>query len=476
MTDQAEESTDSGERKLYPWVIAGVIVLLMVAFLTYRVALIVLLNNEKEALRKKGYAVTLEELAQSYPPVPSEENAALVYQKALKAYKRPSKDAEDILPFVGNAEAPPVDAPLSDEALAAAREHLADNEYTLELLHEAAGMERCRYPVDFTQGAAMAMPHIHELRKATQLLALQALVQAVDGRSTGAVRSTVDIMRAAESLKNEPTLISQLGRIALEDYALESFRRTASLTRMSDDDLRRLSEALQRAENGVDRSMKRSFLSNLTIVMTLDAENLLLYGGPSFRSTTPGRLVGPSRISSVVLGFYRLSGLDDMDRLAVVGYYDKVAGIFQTPPWKQLGAARKVEDKLSYSSSSRIGSWFHVIRTAALPALFRGVLAHIQSRAKLRAARTATAVQRFRLDHGRLPGSLSELTPRYLDKVPKDPFLGKPLRYATTPAGYVTYSVGEDRVDDGGIRKKHTARRDVSFSVKLPVEERSAEE
>ena len=41
-----------------------------------------------------------------------------------------------------------------------------------------------------------------------------------------------------------------------------------------------------------------------------------------------------------------------------------------------------------------------------------------------------------------------------------DPFDGQELRYKKLATGYVDYSVGNDRVDDGGDEKK-----DITFTV-----------
>jgi hypothetical protein len=65
---------------------------------------------------------------------------------------------------------------------------------------------------------------------------------------------------------------------------------------------------------------------------------------------------------------------------------------------------------------------------------------------------TATlALRAYRLDHGGYPGSLTDLVPSYLKRIPDDPFALKwPLRYKQGGARYVLYSVGPDGKDDGG--------------------------
>ena len=65
-------------------------------------------------------------------------------------------------------------------------------------------------------------------------------------------------------------------------------------------------------------------------------------------------------------------------------------------------------------------------------------------------ARTALALERFRLPTGARPERMEELVPRYLPQVPLDPFDGQPIRYRRRQAGYLLYSVGPDGQDNDG--------------------------
>lgn len=66
-------------------------------------------------------------------------------------------------------------------------------------------------------------------------------------------------------------------------------------------------------------------------------------------------------------------------------------------------------------------------------------------------AQTACALERYWLVHDNYPGSLAELVPAYLDKVPTDIINGQPLRYGRTGNGkFSLYSIGLDGKDDGG--------------------------
>jgi hypothetical protein len=62
------------------------------------------------------------------------------------------------------------------------------------------------------------------------------------------------------------------------------------------------------------------------------------------------------------------------------------------------------------------------------------------------------AIHLFQRENGRLPESLEELVPSYVEHVPKDPFADAPLKYVIQESTYLLYSVGPDGIDDGGRR------------------------
>ncbi len=62
------------------------------------------------------------------------------------------------------------------------------------------------------------------------------------------------------------------------------------------------------------------------------------------------------------------------------------------------------------------------------------------------------AIGAFHKEHGRNPTSLEELSPDDLPTLQIDPFSDRPLVYRQTEDGYELYSVGPNRVDDGGKR------------------------
>jgi hypothetical protein len=75
---------------------------------------------------------------------------------------------------------------------------------------------------------------------------------------------------------------------------------------------------------------------------------------------------------------------------------------------------------------------------------------HELAAAHLRLLMTELALRCYRCDQGSAPRSLQQLLPKYLQQVPSDPFSGHPLVYQPAGTNWLLYSLGPDRVDDGG--------------------------
>jgi len=64
---------------------------------------------------------------------------------------------------------------------------------------------------------------------------------------------------------------------------------------------------------------------------------------------------------------------------------------------------------------------------------------------------TAIALELHKRRHGEYPATLAELTPDRLPAVLPDRIDGRPMRYKIVDGKPLLYSVGVDRIDDGGV-------------------------
>ena len=74
----------------------------------------------------------------------------------------------------------------------------------------------------------------------------------------------------------------------------------------------------------------------------------------------------------------------------------------------------------------------------------------LQSVQQTQVARTALACKAFHNEEGRWPETLGEVAPEYIDPVPVDLYVDKPLVYHPREDGFVVYSVGKNQTNDAG--------------------------
>jgi hypothetical protein len=75
---------------------------------------------------------------------------------------------------------------------------------------------------------------------------------------------------------------------------------------------------------------------------------------------------------------------------------------------------------------------------------------HDQITARRRLFILELALRCYLAETGKPPARLNDLIPKYLSQVPEDPFTGQPLVYRPQNTNWMVYSVGPDRIDDGG--------------------------
>jgi hypothetical protein len=109
------------------------------------------------------------------------------------------------------------------------------------------------------------------------------------------------------------------------------------------------------------------------------------------------------------------------------------------------------------AGSQAYGSSGLMLLDVLTPAINRMIEAEDHAFLMKRGVRAMAALEKHRLARGVYPDELGALVPEYLPAVPTDPWSGRALGYKRVDAGldrhqrgYVIYSVGGDRQDDGG--------------------------
>ena len=229
-------------KRLRFWhVLLGLFILLLLTWVVYYMQARAQFDAAMEKVRASGYPITLQELNDSYSIPQGEQNAADTILEALEYFYEWNTERRKLLPVVGDKDFD-IAEPLDEETLQIACEYLADNKDARKLLHNAAKLKHCRYPVDFEMGLAAIAEHPGPLKKAVQMLSIEARVYAEKNQPDKAI-DTIETMSAlSHSLSNEPMLISQLVFIACDALTITTSERIISRSDLSCTQLNRLTD------------------------------------------------------------------------------------------------------------------------------------------------------------------------------------------------------------------------------------------
>jgi len=303
-------------------------------------------------------------------------------------------------------------------------------ESTLIVARRLPDMPRGRHPIRWTDdGIGTLLPYTQDARTVANVLWYDAMLRSEEKDADGALDSVRGILNAGRSIGDEPTLISVLVRIAIRGVAAGELERSLAQGQPSENPMRTLQSLLEDEEK----------------------VPLLLYGMRGERAVFDRLLenIQNGKIRTKAVGglmgggeeFLLVSGPVAGQRAIFLDIMTENVEAAKLPVEQQDAELTRIDKSISQRP---------LLIRILMPAGIRVAQAYCRSQAQLRAAIVALAVERFRREHGRWPNSLAELVPGKLPQVYVDPYDGKPLRYRRNKGGVVIYSVGPDKIDDGG--------------------------
>lgn len=432
-------------KKRYPWQRRQRAALLVIGILISMVALPFVLNmrvqyevaKRCQDIRKAGEPVTFSELSQWMPSPAPEKNGAAAYQKAFDA-KPADVDKSIMTDYNNQLSEAPRHGRWPDTLLTLGQTVLDTNAQRLALLYKAVEYPEVQFPLDYSQGPAMTLPHLAQFREMARLLALEASLAAHRGDCAQAEKSLGALAVLPDSLRGDPILISQLVRIAIRGIADNAIQRALELCSFSDEQLAALYQTVQRQED--PEALPRAF-----IVERVRSLSFLNDEGRT-QSTCPvpkqDNQPPPANLKArMAQSISRLTG----ESLRYLDVMQQMIDISRKPIHEALPAMTALKNKQQESSGG-----FLYFPNCTVSGLFTAIEAFARSAAETRSVATALAVERYRLKNGRLPAALQDLVPEFTEAVPLDPYDGKPLRYRVDGNGYTVYSISINRTDDGG--------------------------
>ena len=357
-------------------------------------------QKELEALRAAGIPTTVEEVFGQ--EIPQERNAAPVYREAFEKIGDDVAEALRVLPRDSR------DLRAMQEALPTARRALAENAEALTLLRRAVTFPDCRWNITITPPPGQtyfegARPVFGGLRKSARLLTASAVVAMADGNFPQALQDFETAASLGNSLAAEGPLIAKLVQLVLVQQALSIFDMIVGNIELDAGDRTRLSRELAR------------LAENIGMVQAMKAE---LVFGRALNEDMPKKW---------------FIGRPILDRAEAhrLRYMRFVIDAGRKPIWQALDLL-EARHREEYSGPSWKGVFGKMWAQSLSPVIIRSFETSGEALAKIEVRRAALA---------RLAGEDGRIL---------DPFTGKPLMFTETETGFKFWSVGRDKVDDGG--------------------------
>jgi hypothetical protein len=355
------------------------------------------------------------------------------------------------LPIVGNHrdKVSALDPNSPDNQLALTEKYLALCQPGLQAAEDATKAHgECRFPAAYEMGINMPGTVFQHCRGLARVLLLQTRVRLARGDSDGAIESTATMLGLVRAMENELTFADQLVHIAITGIALDDVRFLVQNGKLTEEQLVRL----QREVESID--IQNSFTTSLLGERGMGFHSFHHYSAAPGTPTKADPMSGGKLPRSKGCQIY----LEVLQR---------VIDASRKPMPQALDDSQQLSQQVAMEmqSANPLDRVNFVLTQQMLPS----VAAAFQARARIEADRNLTlatiAAKRYQLAQGTLPQKLDDLG-EFLPAVPLDTFDGQPLRMKQDGDELIFYSIGRNRVDDGGSDKNGHFEPDMVVRVK----------
>lgn len=375
-------------------------------------------KKELDAFRKEAMDARQSMV---YEPLKDMDNAAELYRQAGKPFANAT--LPDWLYKTDDAD--------FDPSRPEVREYLKANAESLSMLNQACAKKGYYVEIDIEKEDMMPLPQ--GLVSATRLMAVDARLSANTGNAKRAMDDIVCLNNIARHMRQAPTLLTALMADSIEGRALKAFQHV--LPGLGNAKLphgyasfNKIEEKRKAHENGL-----RMEAAYMNVMM----QKIALSGKLSGEQAA-GLLTRPLALFYRVFTCrYDISYMRSMSQ--------KIPSLTSRPYYESRSEIASF--KTAFESGDKGGLLAFLITPTIY---FSSHERFAKTEALDHAAAIGVAAFAYHEDKKRFPDSIEQLAPKYLDKVPLDPFDGNRMRLKKTDKGIAAYSIGVNGQDEGG--------------------------
>src|SRR6266550_1954971 len=350
------------------------------------------------------------------------------------------------------------------QAAPAVLEGLKTNELIFAELRAAGQRPYSRYPIRYNLDDpwGILLPHLANVRAVCQRLQLKACAELAAGRSDDALADVQLLLSLADSVKEEPFVVSYLLRAACVHLAVQPVWEGLADHVWTDAQLQVLQARFQSYD--FVASMKRPFdceraAGALTaeLIRKKGLALLVEFIGPG-SPTSMDRKFANWCGAFIPRGWYYQEQLNHcrLYQMQLDGAYNPAKK--RISPEKIKANTKALEREIASGSLGKtVGGFLNhrIIAALFLPALNKIPLKAAMAQAAADQTVLACVLERCRMANGSFPEALDALVPKFISQLPADVISGKPYIYRRTDDGQlILYTAGWDEKDDGGLPGK----------------------
>lgn len=338
---------------------------------------------------------------------PDTQNARLVYEQAAKALGS-NKDLPKWL-----KETPP---DVSKEEI---KDFLTKRREAVSLIYKASSLPLWGMNIDISQAAYQwPLPSFIIYRNLAHLLYISACDKVSDGDTAGALQDLALIETMAGHIMSYPSLLSLMINVALDDVRVRGVEHVLASN--------------SKPLTGIIALPVKAHSSGLdTFRKTLVIDGLAMTQGLAFMLTSDDRLFAGIFLETSIYRVFFASYDIENDR--------KKTEILAKP----AGTYEELFNNLKQSQEIMRDRGGLLTRIAG-PSYDNYFSRIMSCEARRALADTAFAVEAYKAAGGKYPDKLEELVPAYIDRIPLDPFTGKPVMMRHVQGGMELYSAGKN--------------------------------
>ena len=306
---------------------------------------------------------------------------------------------------------------------------LAENAPVLALLREGLLQEYRNPPL---RSMNTLFPYYAKDRSMARLLALDSSVKAHRGDYSGAVRSSMDAMDLGAQVPHGSTLIGGLVGVACSAIGRRPLWQFAD--KLSAEEARAAAQRIERIRTKwvpfSETMLEEKWATQASMLEMMRSPNAIGAAAQSMGGPAPAIVNSPLASNLLFLVYSKRRIMND--------YTTYVDG--------EIARAKQ-----PYGSTKPTPVPNNPIVQIFVPVYDQASLKSAANEAQNALVEVVYALRAYRVQHGKYPDKLDELTPSILPRIPTDPFTaGAALKYRRAGGSYALYSIGPDGKDDGG--------------------------